>query len=194
MSVDPIADGTALFTQASPGAGLVYGAVRLSLLCYFVGIILLMLSNRDHRWWRWARWFWTAGFIAFLVHFVSAFHFAHHWSHQHALEVTARRTLETVGVAFGQGIYVNHLFLLIWGADVGWMWGSPRSYQRRPRLISNSVQLFLLFIVFHATVTFGQGAIRWWGLTGLTAIILSGVLIRWIQPSIELAASGKDAL
>ena len=100
---------------------------------------------------------WVAGWLTFLVHVAAAFHVAHGWSHAAAYGHTER----TAGV--GEGIYVNYLFGLVWGADAVWFAGFPGSYARRPRWIGWAVHMFLAFVVFNATVVYGTGLARWMG-------------------------------
>ena len=63
-------------------------------------------SGRD------ARLVWALGWAAYLVHVALAFHLAFGWSHAAAVEQTRERS------GFGEGIYVSHLFTLLWTADV----------------------------------------------------------------------------
>src|SRR4051794_12673566 len=86
-----------------------------------------------------ARWFWTAGYLAFLLHLWAAFAFVHHWSHIVALEDTARRTREIVGLDWGEGIWANYAFALIWGGDALWWWLRPSSRAQRSVVIDRIV-------------------------------------------------------
>ena len=123
----------------------------------------MLLRLRDEEWWNGsdrrteAQAWWLAGWLMFLVHVAAAFHIAHGWSHAAAYEHTER----TAGV--GEGIYVNYLFGLVWGADVVWFVGFPRSYARRPRWVGWMVHGFLAFVTFNATVVYGSGVARWMG-------------------------------
>ncbi|SFI23621.1 hypothetical protein [Planctomicrobium piriforme] len=158
----------------SAGELAVLWTVRLSLVCFWISLELRMLAAGREQRLQAARLFWTVGYVAFVVHFLTAFHFVHHWSHADAFAVTARRTAQTVGMPFGAGIYVNHLFLVVWGIDVVWWWIKPANYLRRARWMTWAILGFMVFIAFHATVTFGQGPIRWWGLAG--TLCLAGSL------------------
>jgi hypothetical protein len=113
---------------------------------------------------------WTAGCLAYLLHVVCAFQFYHHWSHALAYQDTARRTEEVVGWSWGGGLYVNHVFTLVWVADVVWWWCSPESHARRLGL-RLAVRGFMVFMAFNATVVFGQGIIRWLGLAGCLVLL-----------------------
>jgi hypothetical protein len=48
----------------------------------------------------------------------------------------------------------------------------PQTYLARPRSIEWSIQGFLAFIAFNATVVFGSGAVRWLGLAACVMIAL----------------------
>jgi hypothetical protein len=164
----------------SPADALILWSVRLSLACYLAALSIRLLGRGSPRTMRLARAIWTAGYLLFLVHLFAAFQFVHHWNHAAAYEVTARRTAETVGTPFGAGIYVNHLFLIVWGLDVLWWQLWPEAYLRRSRLAEGLIQGFLAFIAFNSTVVFGRGLIRIWGAagTGLLAAIAITASIR----------------
>src|SRR5262249_23028604 len=114
----------------------------------------------------------TGGLAAYLLHVACAFHFYHHWNHAAAYETTARQTEEGLGYAFGGGVFVNHFFALVWGADVSWWWCSPRTYLGRWRIVEWSLQGFLACIAFNGTVVFGHGAIRWFGLAATVYLVV----------------------
>lgn len=150
------------------GADLTRNTVRLALACYGIAAVL-MLGGRGE--WledtgraRLARGCWTLGWLAYVLHVVMAFHFFHGWSHAAAVEHTAR-----VG-GFGAGIWFNHLFTLLWTADVAWWWLAPRSHAARPAWAGIALHAYLAFIVFQATVVFAGGLVRWLGV-GLFAVL-----------------------
>jgi hypothetical protein len=147
----------------------VFWSVRVALAFYWAALALRLGAPG---WSRGARLAWTLGYAFFLLHLAAAFHFVHRWSHDSAIEETARRTYEVVGFNWGGGVYVNYVFALVWGIDVVWWWGMPASYERRPRLVEWGVHAFLGFIVFNATAVFGQGPIRWigWAVFGAFAV------------------------
>src|SRR4051812_3822176 len=103
-----------LVALAAPGDAFLFH-VRLTVdvaVLYYAVAAALMLSRPKGL--GPARWAWTLGFIAYCVHVAFAFDHVHHWSHADAV----RHTEELSG--FGNGIYFNHLFTLVWGADVAW--------------------------------------------------------------------------
>ena len=112
----------------------------------------------------WARWAWTVGFGLCLVHVLCAFAFYHHWSHAEAVEDTARQTRQLLGLEFGQGVYANYAFLLVWALDVVWWWTELDRYRNRPRWVRICILGFLSFIAFNATVVFVTGTVRWIGI------------------------------
>jgi hypothetical protein len=115
------------------------------------------------------RWIWTIGCLVYVVHVICAFQFVHHWSHQAAYTATAQQTLESVGLDWGGGLFLNYAFTLVWLADVSWWWLSAKSFETRPALIEWIVDGFLAFMAFNATVVFANGFTRW---TGLAACFL----------------------
>jgi hypothetical protein len=102
-----------------------------------------------------AGWFpWTAGCVLLLLHIAVAFHLGHGWSHGGAWEHTRQ-----IG-GYGDGIFVNYAFALVWLADVIWMWAAPASYRARPRWLHWSIHGFLAFVVFNAAVVFAAWSFR----------------------------------
>jgi len=147
--------------------------VRVALALFVLALLLrLRAAGRRSRLAQ-ARLAWTAGCAAFLLHVVCAFEFYHHWSHAAAYAATARQTAAVVGWNWGGGLYANYLFALLWAADVLWWWRGLESYEMRGPYIDWAVTGFLLFIAFNATVVFGQGPIRWFGLAGCALLLLA---------------------
>lgn len=151
----------------SIGGALTLWTVRLAVAGYFIGAALRAEPGPIGR--SVARAAWTAGCILYLAHVVCAFHFYHHWSHAAAWQHTAERTSELSGWKWGGGIYFNYAFTLVWLADTLRWWlvgGRPM-----PRWLAVVTQAFLWFMVFNATVVFGHGAIRWFGLAGCGLLV-----------------------
>ena len=161
--------------------------IWVALGLYAVGAAGLLLSRGRPTWLRAARLCWTAGCAVFLAHVFCAFNFYYGWSHATAAEETARQTAETVGLAWGGGVWVSYAFTLGWAADVvWWWWGGPESYLRRPRWALAAWQAFMLFIIFNGTVVFETGAVRWLGLA-----ICGGLALLWWRRRHEPMARGK---
>jgi hypothetical protein len=158
------------------GELLTRGTACLTVVSYTLGLVLRAAARGRWSWLNYARWTWTGGFAVLLLHVVCAFHFYHDWSHEAAYRATARQTAAVTGLVWGGGLYVNYLFVLVWGADVCWWWCRPGGYQGRCRCIEWTVQGFLAFILFNATVVFGAGPARWLGLA--VAVLLAAGLTR----------------
>jgi hypothetical protein len=163
---------TYLISLDSPmafGEALIRNTARLSLVWYGLaawGMIGLQPDDWLARTLvgRWVRGCWTWGVITFWWHVLVAFHYAHHWSHTEAfahVEAASR---------FGYGIYVSYFFTAIWTIDAGGWWLTPVWYARRWPWLGRTLHLFMLFIVFNATVVFESGTIRWLGV-GLLAVL-----------------------
>jgi hypothetical protein len=160
------------------GALLTSWTIRAALVCYAVYLTLALTTHKP----KLARAIWTAGCGLFVVHVACAFHFYHHWSHLAAWQKTADETRLILGVAFGDGIYFSYLFLLLWVADVVWLWSfrgpamfgslhfrSARSATGVPPLPAGrrrtptwrlAVHGFLLFIAVNGAIIFEAGATR----------------------------------
>jgi hypothetical protein len=164
ISVFPFLDG-----DSNVGDTFIRHTVRLALLYYAAAASLMLLLSPDN--WpartslgRLARCCWTLGWAAYLIHVGMAFHFAHAWSHALAVEHTRQRS------GIGEGIYVSHLFTLLWTADVLTWWLSPGRYAMRNPWIGRTLHAFMVFMVFNGTVVFEEGFIRWAGV-GLCTVL-----------------------
>src|SRR5690349_10305078 len=95
--------------SAQPGELRTKNTVRLALAFYGVAAWLMLGLTREGRAaGGLARWCWTLGWLAFLIHLGCAFHYYHHWSHADAVARTERVS------GFGPGIYLSHLFTVLW--------------------------------------------------------------------------------
>jgi hypothetical protein len=143
-------------------------------LALFVAYFAGWLAVRSSRWPEIARWIWTAACGLFVAHVACAFHFTHGWSHWAAWEDTARQTKDLMGVEFGQGIYFSYLFLVLWIADVIWMWLAP--LQRGTPWTRALVHCFLCFIAFNGAIVFEDGPTRYAGI--VACLLLAGLAVR----------------
>jgi hypothetical protein len=174
--------GPSLTHAADPGDDLTRNTVRLS-LAWYGAAAALMLTLRPDRWQaaqgpgRLARWCWTLAWAAYLVHLGMAFHHYHGWSHARAMEHVQRVS------HFGPGIFLSHLFTLVWTLDVGCWWLRPGVYANRPAWVGGLLHGFMAFMIFNATVVYETGFIRWAG-----AALLGGLGALW------LARRGKAIL
>jgi hypothetical protein len=144
-------------------------SIRLALVGYFAAIGAQLAFARNE-YWQTARAAWTIGCVLYVVHVLAAFHFAHEWRHSAAYDHTARQTQAMTGVNWGGGVWLNHLFTLVWIGDVALWWLAPQRYLNRPRWATLAVQGWLGFIAFNATVVFGQGWVRWLGVVSWLAL------------------------
>jgi hypothetical protein len=109
-----------------------------------------------------------------------AFHYYHDWSHARAFEATREQS------GWGEGIYANYAFTLLWLADAAWWWLGPKKYAARSRVLNLELHAFMLFIAFNATVVFAAGPIRWAG-----AIATAALLLAWLAAARrELPSAG----
>lgn len=96
---------------------------------------------------------WAVSWLLCVVHVVFAYHFEHHWNQAAAELHTAEMTERVVGLHWAGGLYVNYVFLSIWGFDV------LRLLMDNTRLSSFAMHAVAAFMMFNATVVFGPS---WW--------------------------------
>jgi hypothetical protein len=148
---------------------LVRNTVRIAFLYYAVAVNLMLWLDEQGwqaatRFGRLARRTWSLAWTAYLVHLAFAFALYHHGSHTEAVE----HVREASGI--GEGIYVSHLFTLVWTADVIWWRLRPLSYAARSPWIDRLLHAFMLFLWFNGTVVYETGPIRWAGLLFFAAL------------------------
>ena len=151
-------------------------SIRLALLLFSLAVIgrLLRLGRlATQGGWKTIRAIWVTACLLAVLHVVAVFGYVMNWSHQAAIEDTARRTQQMIGVTFGGGVYFNYMFLLVWTCDAMWWCGWPDRYLRRSQLWDALVIGYLWFIAFNAAVVFESGAIRWLGL--LATLVMATV-------------------
>jgi hypothetical protein len=152
----------AVWPSADRGSELIRYTIRLSLVHYFIAAILLLRAKitdwkANTRIIRLARGCWTLAWLIYVIHVALAFHYAHRWSHADAMQ----HTQDVSGVA--EGIFVSHLFTLLWMTDVLSWWLRPDWYAGRPAWIDRTLHGFMVFIIFNGTVIFESGFVRWFG-------------------------------
>ncbi|HET6880728.1 MAG TPA: hypothetical protein VFI31_11265 [Pirellulales bacterium] len=157
--------------------------VRLALTGYFIGAGWRSPSSSLSQQ-RVARLAWTLGCVFYLAHVACAFEYFHHWSHSAAQKSTAKQTAEVTGWHWGGGLYFNYLFAVVWLADTVALWLKPPAMSGRRRWPAMAIQAFMWFMVLNATVVFGHGAVRWFGLAGCSALAL-----RWTYTSARRRAN-----
>jgi hypothetical protein len=161
------------------GEFLTRSTIWVSIVGYAVGSVIFALPNERPprfgtkltesrgrtQWESAARVLWTVACASLIGHFISAFHFYHGWSHQVAYADTAQQTQELFGLNWGGGLFINYALLLAWIVDIAWWWRSGLdSYRKRPWPVIAVWHGVLIFIIFNATVVFGDGIVRWLGL------------------------------
>jgi hypothetical protein len=97
---------------------------------------------------------WALGSLLLLLHVAVAFHLGHGWSHEAAWEHT-----RAVG-GYGDGVFVNYAFAVVWLIDAVWALVAFDSYRTRPGRLHWSIHSFLAFVVFNAAVVFGSWQMR----------------------------------
>ena len=115
-------------------------------------------------------WAWTAGLVLCIIHTVIAFDVRHGWSHDAALESTARQTKAVYGLDWGGGIFANYLFIGAWAWEAVRWRQSPATVIGQPRWLVRSLQAFYLVIILNAAVIFAGGSRRIAG--GLLVLLL----------------------
>lgn len=113
------------------------------------------------------------GCAVYLLHVALAFHLGHRWSHAAAFDHVERTS------GFGRGLFVSYLFTLTWLADAAWSVLAFETYRRRSRWWNGAVHGFMAFVIFNATVVYGEGPGRWLSAAAFAAIIAI-VLRRWL--------------
>jgi hypothetical protein len=97
---------------------------------------------------------WALGAALATLHVAVAFHTGHGWSHRAAWE-----HIRNVG-GYGDGVFVNYLFIVVWVLDALWAAVALGSYLGRPRWLNAAVHGFLAFVVVNAAVVFARWEMR----------------------------------
>ncbi len=168
------------------GEFLTLATIWVSIIGYLAGSVMLALSPASGgrlQWGSAARVVWTIACASLIAHFLSAFQFYHGWSHAAAYRDTARQTEELFRVNWGGGLFINYALLIAWVVDIGWWWRRGiDSYRQRPWPIVALWHAFFVFIIFNATVVFGEGIVRWVGLAvSLLLAITWWLIVRQIR-------------
>jgi hypothetical protein len=126
--------------------------------------------------WGIARGLSTAGLVAMAGHSALAFHLRYAWSQEAALRDAARQVQAVTGLDFGEGLFVNYAFLLVWAAEAAWWWCAAQSYRTRPAALDWTVRGFFLFMFVNGAVVFAHGPVRVAGL--LAALVVAAAWYR----------------
>ena len=156
------------------GEFLTRATIWITIVAYTAGSVVFAMARGRAHWDSATRLLWTIAVVSLVAHFICAYQFYHHWSHQSAYLDTARQTDEVVGLNWGGGLFINYTLLTIWAIDVSWWWvRGLNSYRDRPWPLVAAWHGFLIFILFNATVVFKTGATRWVGLVICLILLLS---------------------
>ncbi len=163
--------------------------VRLSLLYSVIALTLMTFLRREE--WRaesprgfLTRWCWTLAWAAFAIHVGVAIQVYHHGSHAEAVQHTQDAS------GFGPGIYVSHLFTLLWTVDVASWWLRPRWYAQRSPWFDRVLHSFLLFLWFCGTVVYETGLIR---AVGVAVFLWLAAVWGWKRWSAFSQGSAREA-
>jgi hypothetical protein len=160
------------------GEFLTRATIWITIVAYAVGSVVFALARGRVGWDSVTRTLWTISVVSLIGHFICAYQFYHHWSHESAYLDTARQTNEVIGLNWGGGLFINYALLSIWIVDVGWWWlRGLNSYRTRPWPLVAAWHSFLIFILFNAMVVFKDGVVRWVGLVICLVLFLSWVRI-----------------
>jgi hypothetical protein len=137
-------------------------SIRLSLLSLVIALAMQLrgLRSVDRR----VASIWFLGSLLALGHSIGSLLTFHHGSQADALASTAEQTRELLGFAFGVGLYVNYVFVLVWIIDASFRVIAPGRYGRLPAFYYWCVNCFLIFIAFNGAIVFKAGLVRWIGL------------------------------
>jgi len=115
------------------------------------------------------RWAWSAGLGLYVLHILSAYQSHYQWSHEVAIDETARQTAEVTGWESGAGLWFNYLFVAILAVDLVMQWKG--GVRRFPKTIDGLVFLMIL----NGAIVFGNGPVRYFG-----ALLCTAILVGWI--------------
>lgn len=148
------------------GRHLILWTVRASVALYAVAAWrYLFFARRDGSTDRTYSLVWAVSWLLCVVHVGFAYHFEHHWSQTAAEIHTAEMTARVVGLHWAGGLYVNYVFLTLWGYD------AVRLLMSRTTGSSWTMHAVAAFMMFNATVVFGPA---WWWIP--LAIFVCGIL------------------
>lgn len=142
----------------------------VAVLSYVARVLCDLIPQDSTLWHKRARVAWTVGCLFLLLHIALGFHFVHGWNHARAWSHTAARTAAVTGWSWGGGLYINHMFAILWLTDTlaWWRFGIASAYRRT--WYYWSVAFVFAFIMINATLVFGP---RYWilGNIGVAAAI-----------------------
>ena len=159
--------------------------VRVAIALYLLRVWLMLRSPKRSTPSAAEAWCWTIGCVSYLLHVFLAFDSTHDWSHANAWQHTAQETARISGIQRGDGVWVNYLFTGIWLADLVRVWRARRLNRETNRNVDLAIQWFFAFIVFNATVVFGQSMYRWLSIPVIAALLWENSRSRRTQSDIS---------
>lgn len=153
--------------DSEPGRSLILWSVRCAVAAYLAAVWRHRTTDVSQDAARTTfRRLWAAAWLLVVIHVLLAFHFEHHWSFGAALRHTAEMTERVVGLDWAGGLYINFLFLLVWGLDIAGMIRHGRNGS------CAAMRFAAAFMMFNATVVFGPG-----GWIAIAAVYLLALFI-----------------
>ncbi|MBL8815551.1 MAG: hypothetical protein JNL58_05945 [Planctomyces sp.] len=142
--------------DSEPGRFLILWTVRVSVGLYAIAVLMKMQLTTSPTSARLYRLAWLLSWCFCVIHVVCAYHFQHHWDQAAALKHTAEMTRRVVGIYWSGGLYVNYVFLTLWGVQ-----SMVQLVRDRPsgRVEDLSMHALAAFMMFNATAVFGPA---WW--------------------------------
>ena len=145
-------------------------AVRLALLFWFLFAFSRIVDRsrlQDVK----LRGLWTMATVLYAIHVLTAFAYFHEWSHEAAVQHTADRTHEFIGIHWGGGIWFNHFFTVLCTIEMVTWWVRPQAINGRAIRMSWMVYGYCLFIIFNAAIVFVAGPTRWINTVALLMLV-----------------------
>ena len=133
-----------------------------------------------------ARTLWSLEAVALALHIGLAFHWAHGWSQSAAVESTARRLQETMGMGWGGGVVINEILVGWWWADAAAAWLRGRRWNR-PGLYRSFRRSVFWFLWLNGAVVFASGGRRW-----IAGVICAGLLWLWWQRFVDARRDSRE--
>lgn len=109
-----------------------------------------------------ARAVWAGALVAYLLHIGLAYAVFYEWSHRIAWEQTALDTARVTGWHSGIGLIVNFAFAAALAVDLARQW---RGHRASPWIVA-----LVVFMILNGAVVFGEGPVRWYGLSLLCGL------------------------
>jgi hypothetical protein len=163
-----------------------YAPIWLALILFAAAEVGKAWLTIDRTSLAWARRAWLAGAALCVMHIAVAMSVRYGWSHQSAVEETARQTAAVYGIDWGGGVYVNYVFVAVWIAEGVWWLRSPVRYAARSGAIRWTLRAFYLVIIANAAVVFASPLGRVFGVG-----LVGGLLWIWFLEPRSTAHSSE---